>query len=99
MQQRTGFISPKKRGARKPGIPILYYAFDLLYLDGQDLRKLPLEERKKKLAALIPTSADGNLRYSDHVDAKGLDLFGVARQKGLEGIVAKRRSSTYEGRR
>ena len=100
MQQRTGFTSPKKRAARKPDIPILYYAFDLLYLDGQDLRKLPLEERKKKLAALIPsTNSDSNLRYSDHVDAKGLDLFDVAKQKGLEGIVAKRRSSTYEERR
>jgi bifunctional non-homologous end joining protein LigD len=100
MQQRTGFTSPKKRAARKPEIPILYYAFDLLYLDGQDLRKLPLEERKKKLAALIPSSAsDGNLRYSDHVETQGLDLFEVARQKGLEGIVAKRKSSVYEERR
>jgi bifunctional non-homologous end joining protein LigD len=100
MQQRTGFTSPKKRGARKPGIPILYYAFDLLYLDGMDLRKLPLEERKKKLAGLIQADgSEGNLRYSDHVDAKGLDLFEVARQKGLEGIVAKRKSSVYEERR
>jgi len=100
MQQRTGFTSPKKRAARKPEIPILYYAFDLLYLDGQDLRKLPLEERKNKLAALIPSSASaGNLRYSDHVETQGLDLFEVAKQKGLEGIVAKRKSSVYEERR
>jgi bifunctional non-homologous end joining protein LigD len=100
MQQRTGFTSPKKRTARKPEIPILYYAFDLLYLDGQDMRKLPLEERKKKLAALIQSSGpDGNLRYSDHVETQGLDLFEVAAQKGLEGIVAKRKSSVYEERR
>ena len=100
MQQRTGFTSPKKRAARKPEIPILYYAFDLLYLDGQDMRKLPLEERKKKLAALIQSkSAGGNLRYSDHVETQGLDLFEVAKQKGLEGIVAKRKSSVYEERR
>jgi len=100
MQQRTGFTSPKKRAARKPEIPILYYAFDLLYLDGQDMRKLPLEERKKKLAALIQSSgSDGNLRYSDHVETQGLDLFEVAKQKGLEGIVAKRKSSVYEERR
>jgi bifunctional non-homologous end joining protein LigD len=96
MQQRTGFTSPKKRTSRKPEIPILYYAFDLLYLDGQDLRKLPLEERKKKLAALIHSSgSDGNLRYSDHVENHGLDLFEVAKQKGLEGIVAKRKASAY----
>jgi bifunctional non-homologous end joining protein LigD len=99
MQQRTGFTSPQKRAARKPEIPILYYAFDLLYLDGQDLRKLPLEERKKKLAALIQPGSEGNLRYSDHVEGQGLDLFEVAKQKGLEGIVAKRKSSVYEERR
>jgi bifunctional non-homologous end joining protein LigD len=97
MQQRTGFTSPKKRSARRPEIAVLYYAFDLLYLDGQDLRKLPLEERKKKLAALI--QPDGLLRYSDHVDAQGVGLFNVAKQKGLEGIVAKRKSSIYEERR
>ena len=97
MQQRTGFTSPTKRSARRPEIPVLYYAFDLLYLDGQDLRKWPLEERKKKLAAII--RPDGLLHYSDHVDAQGLALFDAAKQKGLEGIVAKRTSSAYEERR
>jgi len=99
MQQRTGFTSPKKRSARRPEIAVLYYAFDLLYLNDQDLRKLPLEERKKKLAALIPPNPENLLRYSDHVDAKGLALFDVAKQKGLEGIVAKRKSGIYEERR
>ena len=97
MQQRTGFTSPTKRSARRPEIPILYYAFDLLYLDGQDFRKLPLEERKKKLAAII--RPEGLLHYSDHVDAQGVALFDAAKQKGLEGIVAKRKSSVYEERR
>ncbi len=99
MQQRTGFTSPTKRSASRPEIPVLYYAFDLLYLDGRDLRKLPLEERKKKLATLIPENPEGLLRYSDHVDAQGLALFEAARQKGLEGIVAKRKASVYEERR
>ena len=99
MQQRTGFTSPKKRTARRPEIAVLYYAFDLLYLDGQDLRRLPLEERKKRLAALVPADPEGLLRYSDHVDAQGLALFEAAKQKGLEGIVAKRKSSLYEERR
>ena len=100
MQQRTGFTSPKKRTARRPEIAVLYYAFDLLYLDGLDLRRLPLEERKKKLAALLPPGGpEGVLRYSDHIDTRGLALFEVAREKGLEGIVAKRKSSVYEERR
>lgn len=104
MQQRTGFTSPrsslsKTRSARRPEIAVLYYAFDLLYLNDQDLRKLPLEERKKKLAALIPTNPASLLRYSDHVDTQGLALFEAAKQKGLEGIVAKRKSSIYEERR
>ena len=97
MQQRAGFSSPGKRSARRTEIPVLYYAFDLLYLDGEDLRKLPLEQRKHKLAALI--AAEGVLRYSDHVQGQGVALFEVARQKGLEGILAKRRSSAYEERR
>jgi bifunctional non-homologous end joining protein LigD len=99
MQQRTGFTSPKKRSAGNREIAVLYYAFDMLYLNDQDLHKLPLEERKKKLAALIPANPESLLRYSDHFDAKGLALFEVAKQKGLEGIVAKRKSSVYEEHR
>ena len=100
MQQRTGFTSPKKRSARRPEIAVLYYAFDLLYWNGQDLRKLPLEDRKKQLAALIQSEGpEGLLRYSDHVDAQGLALLEAAKQKGLEGIVAKKKNSVYEERR
>jgi bifunctional non-homologous end joining protein LigD len=51
MQQRTGFRPGGRRGAARSGVPVLYYAFDLLYLDGYDLRKLPLEDRKKELAS------------------------------------------------
>ena len=97
MQRRAGFSSPGKRSARRTEIPVLYYAFDLLYLDGEDLRKLSLELRKQKLAALIVP--EGVLRYSDHVQGQGVALFEVAKQKSLEGILAKRRSSTYEERR
>ena len=99
MQQRTGFTSPKKRAARRPEIAVLYYAFDLLYLNGKDLRKLPLEERKKQLAALIQPGLENLLHYSDHVDTQGLALFEAAKQKGLEGIVAKKKNSIYEERR
>lgn len=97
MQQRTGFHPGGRRGVTHADVPILYYAFDLLYLDGYDLRKIPLEERKKKLAALI--IAGDALRYSDHYENQGKALFEIAREKGLEGILAKKRDSIYQERR
>ena len=53
MQQRTGFRPGGKRGPANAEVPVLYFAFDLLYLDGYDWRKVPLEERKKKLESII----------------------------------------------
>ena len=97
MQQRTGFRPGGRRGVVNADVPVLYYAFDLLYLDGYDWRKVPLEERKEKLAAII--IAGDNLRYSDHYEKQGKALFEMARAKGLEGILAKRRECPYEERR
>jgi bifunctional non-homologous end joining protein LigD len=97
MQQRTGFRPGGRRAAANADVPVLYYAFDLLYLDGYDWRRMPLEDRKRKLAeVLVP--GDG-LRYSDHYPKQGKALFEIARQKKLEGILAKRRASIYEERR
>jgi bifunctional non-homologous end joining protein LigD len=97
MQQRTGFRARGKRAPANADVPVLYYAFDLLYLDGFDWRRVPLEERKKKLATvLLPGDA---LRYSDHYPEQGKALFEMAGQKGLEGILAKKRNSFYEERR
>jgi len=97
MQQRTGFRPGGRRVATKTDVPVLYYAFDLLYLDGYDLRKLPLEDRKKKLASLLVTG--DSVRYSDHYEKQGKALFEMARAKGLEGILAKKRDSIYQERR
>jgi len=97
MQQRTGFRPGGRRGPANADVPVLYYAFDLLYLDGYDLRRLPLEERKKKLAAILSTG--DSLRYSDHYQKQGLALFEMARERGLEGILAKKRDSIYQERR
>ncbi len=97
MQQRTGFRPHGRRVAANADVPVLYYAFDLLYLDGYDWRRVPLEQRKSKLAEiLLPGDA---LRYSDHYPEQGKALFNMAGQKGLEGILAKKRASFYEERR
>jgi bifunctional non-homologous end joining protein LigD len=95
MQQRTGVREGGRRAKAKPDIPVLYYVFDLLYLDGYDLRRVALEERKELLAQMIDGS--GLVRYSDHFPS-GTALFEAAKQKGLEGILAKRRGSVYEER-
>jgi len=97
MQQRTGFRPGGRRAAEKADVPVLYYAFDLLYLDGYDWRRVALEERKRKLESLL--IAGDSLRYSDHYAKQGKALFELARQKGLEGILAKRRDSFYQERR
>jgi bifunctional non-homologous end joining protein LigD len=97
MQQRTGIRHGRFRAPGRSDVPVLYYAFDLIYLDGYDLHKVDLEERKRLLAnVIIPGD---NLRYSDHELGKGTALFQVAAQQGLEGIVAKRRKSCYEEKR
>jgi bifunctional non-homologous end joining protein LigD len=74
-------------------VPVIFYAFDLLYLDDLDLRRVPLEQRKDLLKGRI-TNGDV-VRFSDHYPEKGLQLFDAAAQKGLEGIVAKKRESLY----
>jgi bifunctional non-homologous end joining protein LigD len=97
MQQRTGFRPGGKGAPANADVPVLYYAFDLLYLDGYDWRRVPLEERKRKLAELVVTG--DVVRISDHYEEHGKALFEMARKKGLEGIVGKKRASFYEERR
>ena len=77
--------------------PALFYAFDLAHLDGHDLRKLPLSERRAKLAAILKPFP--LLRLSETFPAEGDDLLEAARATGLEGLVAKRLSSAYESKR
>ena len=76
-------------------IPVYFYAFDLLYLNGYNLMNFPLVERKAVLHKLIPDST-GWIRYVDHVDGKGKEFFGVVSKHGLEGIVAKLKTSEYQ---
>ncbi len=72
---------------------LVYYAFDLLFLDGKDLRDLSLLERKEKLRAMLP--AHPRIRYSEHTREKGVSFFKAAEAQQLEGIMAKRADSPY----
>ncbi|MFD2385026.1 ATP-dependent DNA ligase [Paenibacillus xanthanilyticus] len=78
-------------------LPIRYFVFDVLAADGRDVRALPLMERK----AILDTIYTENEYYKRilHTDGQGTALFEVIRQRGLEGIVAKRKDSVYVGRR
>jgi bifunctional non-homologous end joining protein LigD len=74
---------------------LFYYVFDLLYLDGHDLRALPLIERKALLEQILAPLAKTRIRYSDHVAKTGKKFFKEAQKMGLEGIVAKDADSPY----
>jgi bifunctional non-homologous end joining protein LigD len=76
----------------------MLYAFDLLELDGQDLRALPLVDRKKRLARLLSGRRLG-IVLSDHTDEDGALIFVHACRMGLEGIVSKRLSAPYRSGR
>jgi bifunctional non-homologous end joining protein LigD len=73
--------------------PLVYYAFDLLYLDGHDLCRLPLRRRLELLQEIVQDLP--NIHWSDHVPEHGVAFFEAARAAGLDGIMAKRADSPY----
>ncbi|MFY9531847.1 MAG: hypothetical protein WBC04_11195 [Candidatus Acidiferrales bacterium] len=70
------------------GQPI-FYAFDLLWLNGEDLRQLPLIERKKILWVLVKRAKESRVLYADYIEGRGVDFFHTVCERNLEGIVAK----------
>ncbi len=78
-------------------VPVVFFVFDLLYCDGYDLRRSPLIERKQLLQRLLHTSE--KFRFSDHQLERGKEIFQIAKENGLEGIVAKRIDSPYVSER
>jgi bifunctional non-homologous end joining protein LigD len=94
LQQRMHLTRPADIQRQDTQTPVLYYVFDLLHLDGFDLTKVPLAQRKATLAqALLPSSL---IRYVDHVDSDGEEAYRQSVKLGLEGVVAKRRDWAYE---
>jgi bifunctional non-homologous end joining protein LigD len=91
-------ISELRAGGRRTSGPLVYQAFDLLYHDGRSLVGVPLESRKRLLKTLLREHP--RVRFASHVEGSGLAFHKAASERGLEGIVAKLRTSRYEpGRR
>ena len=72
---------------------LMYYVFDLLYLEGHDLRNVPLLRRKALLKQILPSLP--HLAFGDHIEEKGMEFFDLASEKGLEGIIAKDARTPY----
>ncbi len=72
---------------------LVYYVFDILWLDGHDLKELPLLDRKAILAQILPKNS--LIAFAEHVESSGLAFFKAAAKAGLEGVVAKDGASHY----
>jgi bifunctional non-homologous end joining protein LigD len=80
---------------------LIFYAFDLLFAEGEDLRRLPLEERKARLKQLLDgqKKKTASIRYVEHFEANGADVLESAERLSLEGIVSKKLSAPYRSGR
>ena len=95
LQLRMHVSDPDK--ARRTGVKVYYYVFDLLHLDGHSTRDLPLRERKALLKDLFDW--DDPLRFTEHRNADGEEYFQQACAAGWEGLIAKRADSPYRSGR
>lgn len=91
LQPRIHLTDPAR--ARRTGVQIFYYLFDVLHLDGHSTRGLPLRERKELLREMLDWKDP--LRFSPHRNGAGREFFEEACAKGWEGLIAKRATSTY----
>jgi ATP-dependent DNA ligase len=91
-----GSRSGERCGSKPPGV--FPYAFDLIELNGGDLRRDPLEVRKATLRSMLAKAGLG-LRFNEHLGGDGPTVFAHACKMGLEGIVSKRKDSAYRSGR
>jgi len=97
IQPRIAQSDPNSVSHMARSRPVVYFAFDLLYLNGYDLRQAPLVERKQLLESILAPT--GVLRYSEHFPGAGAAMLQAAKETGIEGLVAKHANSRYESRR
>jgi len=97
LQQRAQLRRAIEIERARVTLPVTYYVFDLLAFEDRDLRGLPLRSRKKILSRLLP--ARGPLRYAEHWEERGEDVYTEITRLGLEGMLAKRADSPYVSQR
>jgi bifunctional non-homologous end joining protein LigD len=95
LQNRFGVSKPSQKLIGQ--VPLTYYFFDVLYCNGFDVRKTPLLQRKELLRDVL--RGDDRVRFSEHQLEKGKELYAVAKEQALEGIVGKQIDSPYTGNR
>ena len=97
LQARMGLTRPADVEHARGAVPVSAVVFDVLALDGRDVRRLPLEARKECLKLLLPPR--GFVHYGDHVVGHGIEFLDAACEQRLEGIVAKKLGSAYVAKR
>jgi bifunctional non-homologous end joining protein LigD len=97
IQPRIMNADPNSVAHMSRSIPAVYFVFDLLYLDGYDLRGVRLDERRRLLEEIV--APDPFIRISAAFPGAGEEMLDAARDNGLEGLLAKRASSCYEAKR
>jgi bifunctional non-homologous end joining protein LigD len=94
LQEREHLAGEERIARKARELPATYVAFDILYLDGQDLTAKPLTERKAILAEVLEETESAVL--CDYVEAEGEAFYRICRERGLEGVIAKRKDSRYQ---
>ena len=97
LQKRMLLSKPRDIAAAMARVPVRAVFFDCLALEGHDLRRLPLLDRKELLGRALPPA--GIVQSSDHIEEHGQAFFDAANEMGIEGIIGKRADSTYTGKR
>jgi bifunctional non-homologous end joining protein LigD len=90
---RTSFQAMQQRGGARA--TLVFFVFDLLRINDDNLAREPLHARKARLKTLVGTGKKGRIRYSEHVDGSGTEILAHACKLGLEGIISKRRDLPY----
>jgi bifunctional non-homologous end joining protein LigD len=86
------------RGGKRTSTEAVFFAFDLLYFDGHDVRGMELSSRRHLLEGLLENQSEA-IRFSEEIEGSGEDAFNAAAEHGLEGVIAKDRESTYRSGR
>ncbi|MDA0327446.1 MAG: DNA ligase D [Gemmatimonadetes bacterium] len=97
LQRRGRILNPADALRSSVELPAIFQAFDLLGIEGHDLRALPLLERKDILRRVLPSV--GPIRYTDHIPEQGEAMYAQVERMRLEGIVAKKADGPYRGGR